>query len=138
MDFTGIPLFNMMQSKLKYHAANQSVLARNVANADTPGYRAQAMAAPDFASMMGKTGSASSMSVTSPMHMRPGMGKGGMSGNIRNRENTYELNPIGNNVVIEEEVMRVAENQAEYQKTLGIYKKSMELFRIAIGKSSGG
>lgn len=136
MDFVNIPLFKAMEQKLKYHSARQSELALNVSNVDTPGYRARDIKAPDFAAMMAGNHSASAMVMTSPMHIQPGMGKNGSFNKSEERENTYETNPIGNNVVIEEEMMKVAENQAEYQKILGIYKKSLEMFRIALGKGS--
>jgi flagellar basal-body rod protein FlgB len=137
VDFTNIPLFNMMQQKMKYHASRQAVLAQNVANVDTPGYHARELQMPDFNAALTSHMSAKSMAKTNPMHMGPdGGSKSGFS-KIKNRENTYELNPIGNNVVIEEEMMRVAENQSEYQKVLGIYRKSLDMFRIALGKGNG-
>jgi len=138
MDFGNIPLFEMMQQKLKYHASRQSVLAQNVANVDTPGYRAKDIKTPDFNAILSRHTSAKSMATTDRLHMQPGMGANGGFNKANDRENTYELNPIGNNVVIEEEVMRVAENQSEYQKVLGIYRKSLEMFKIALGRPSGG
>lgn len=135
MDFTAIPIFQVMQEKLKYHASRQALLAQNVANVDTPGYMAQDLKAPDFGAMLARQASASSLTVTNPRHIQPGMAGG--QGQQITRENSYELNPIGNNVTVEEEMMRVAENQSEYQKMLGIYKKSMDMFKIALGKSSG-
>lgn len=123
-----------MQQKMKYHAGRQAVLAQNVSNVDTPGYKAQDLVKPDFSAALTSHMSAKSMVTTNPMHMQPGGGGKGGSGKIAARENSYELNPIGNNVTIEEEMMRVAENQSEYQKVLGIYRKSIEMFRIALGK----
>lgn len=136
MDFGNIPLFQMMQQKLQYHGARQALLAKNVANLDTPGYRAQDMKSPDFEAMLSRQASAGSVATTNHMHIRPGM-ENGAAGKVILRGNTYELNPIGNNVVVEEEMMRVAENQSEYQKVLGIYRKSLEMFRIALGKAGG-
>jgi len=136
MDFVNIPLFEMMQQKMKYHASRQAVLAANVANVDTPGYHVKEMKSPDFKAIMSGHRSAGAMAVTNPLHMRPGGSNGGGS-KIKDRENTYELNPNGNNVVMEEEVMRVAENQAEYQKVLSIYRKSIDMFKIALGKGAG-
>ena len=138
MDFVNIPLFNMMQQKMKYHSGRQAELALNVSNVDTPNYRARDIKAPDFAAMMAGNRSAGAMVRTNSMHMQPGMGKNGALNASMERANTYEVNPIGNNVVIEEEVMRVAENQSEYQKVLGIYRKSLDMFKIALGKGGGG
>jgi len=137
MDYGQIPLFQMMQQKLQYHSMRQAELAKNVANVDTPGYLAGDIKAPDFKAMLAHNKSASSMVTTSSMHMQPGWGAGSGRPKASLRENTFELNPIGNNVVIEEEMAKVAENQSDYQKVLGIYRKSLELFRIALGKPSG-
>lgn len=137
MNFINIPLFNIMQQKLKYHAAEQAVLAQNVANADTPGYLAQDITPPDFSDMVRSAGGRLAMTTTNAGHMTMGSNNKNGVGRISQRENTYELNPIGNNVVIEEETMKVAQNQAEYQKTLSIYRKSIEMFRIALGRGAG-
>ncbi len=137
MDFDQIPLFSAMKSRLNYMSARQAVLAQNVANADTPGYRAMDVAAPDFKKMVGAASGQLPMYATNKNHIVPA---GGMPGNFASekRKTTDEENPTGNNVVIEEEMMKVAENQAEYQKVLGIYRKSIDLFKTAIGRPSGG
>lgn len=136
MDISKLPLFETMQSKLKAGSARQAVLAQNVANADTPGYKARDIEAQNFSSMLAQKSSLR-MATTNGKHMLGGGAS--ISGGSRTieRKSTYELNPIGNNVVIEEEMMKVAENQAEYQKTLSVYRKSIELFKIALGKGSG-
>jgi len=137
MNFVDIPIFEMMQQKMRYHASRQAVLAQNVANADTPHYLVRDLKQPDFSSVLSSHSSAASMTRTNALHMGPGgSGKGGF-GKAIDRETTYELNPNGNNVVIEEEVQRVAENQSEYQKMIGIYRKSIEMFKIALGKGQG-
>lgn len=141
MDFMGIPLFNVMKSKLGYLSERQTLLAQNVANADTPDYKAKDIAAPDFKAIATRLQSGTSnrmpMQLTSPKHLT-----GNATANTifiaENRPTTYEQNPNGNNVVVEEEMMRVAENQAEYQKVLGIYRKTVDMFKIAIGKPTGG
>lgn len=39
MAITDLPLFGMLKTKMRWHQARQSVLAQNIANADTPGFR---------------------------------------------------------------------------------------------------
>ena len=51
MDITKLPLFETMRERLSFLTARQSVLAENVANANTPGYEAKDVEAPDFAAM---------------------------------------------------------------------------------------
>ena len=140
MDFSGIPLFGVMKAKLGYISGRQAVLAQNVANADTPGYKARDIAQPDFKSiaknMQRQTAQKLPMRITDAQHVA---GKAGASAVFaaQKRPTTYELNPNGNNVVIEEEMMRVSENQAEYQKVTSLYRKSIDLFKIALGRPNG-
>ena len=143
MDFGSIPLFAMMRTKMQYAGARQSVLAENIANADTPGYKAKDIREPDFKSALASASAAQKlpralpMTITNAQHMGSGNGAAA-EGNpaVINRKSTYELNPTGNNVVLEEEMAEMADNQMEYQKILGMYRKTVDMFKTAIGKPS--
>jgi len=133
-----------MKTKLSYMSERQSLLAQNVANADTPDYKAKDVKAPDFGKMLktlntsgGKTVQKLQLATTSSGHLANGVGPQSEFKTIL-RPNTDELNPNGNNVAIEEEMSKVAENQAEYQKVLSLYSKTIGMFKIAIGNPSGG
>src|SRR5690606_787179 len=131
-----LPLVQLLQAKLKYGSARQAVLAQNVANADTPDYRARDVQAPDFKQIAINSSSkgqrARAMTLTDSQHIA-GFKPSNAYDSIK-RPTTNELNPNGNNVVIEEEMMNVAFNQAEYQRSLSMYKKMMDMMRIAIGR----
>lgn len=137
MDFSNITLFNAMKAKLDYLSARQAVLAQNVANADTPDYRAKDIAAPDFRALAGSgsTGSRLTMTTTSPAHVATAAMAGQFS--METRKKTNELNPNGNNVSIEEEMMLMAGNQAEYQKAMNLYGKTVAMFKTALGRGPG-
>lgn len=134
MDFSNIPLFSVMRGKMGYISERQGVLAQNVANADTPGYQAKDVAIPDFKKMVADTG-ALRMGTTSVKHLSGPAASTHFA--IINRVSTYERNPTENNVSIEEEMSKIAENQAEYQKVLNLYRKTLDMFKIAIGKPNG-
>ncbi|MEZ5692121.1 MAG: flagellar basal body rod protein FlgB [Rickettsiales bacterium] len=136
MSFTSVPIFDAMKAKLGYLSARQGVLAQNVANADTPDYKAKDLRTPDFRRTLSKELAHVPMETTNKKHLT-GSSSGHSKFRIVNRESTYELNPTGNNVSIEEEMSKVASNYMEYQKTINLYRKSVELFKIAIGKSNG-
>ncbi len=140
MDFAALPLFNILKAKLNYASERQSVLAQNVANADTPGYKAKDVQMPDFAKMMGGMGGQSAqnlpMARTSAGHIAPMSSTGSMK--LINRKMTDELNPNGNNVVIEEEMSKIAKNQGDYTTALNLYSKTISMFKTAIGSASGG
>lgn len=143
MDFSAIPLFDVMRTKLNYMSERQSVLAQNVANADTPGYQAMDIAEPDFKKIAASGGAAQNlrsnlpMTITDPKHIAHGATANG-DFKAEKRKSTYELNPNGNNVVIEEEMSKIAKNQADYQETLNLYGKWISMLKTAIGNSSTG
>lgn len=136
MNFSDISLFGAMKSKLSYLSERQAVLAQNVANADTPGYLAKDVQKPDFKQYMGKTNGSLPLATTNEKHISAKNISSSGSRTI-NRDSTYELNPNGNNVVIEEEMAKIADNQMEYQKTLNLYRKTVDMFKTAIGKTNG-
>lgn len=136
MDFGSIPLFGVMRSKMAYMSQRQIILAQNIANADTPGYQARDVQTPNFKKMVAGASGKLQMKTTNEKHFL-GLSGGTNNGRIIKRDSTYELNPNGNNVVIEEEMAKVAENQSEYQKVLSVYRKSVDMFKTAIGKTSG-
>ena len=52
MPITDIPILSMLRQRMEWHQERQRVLAENVANADTPNYRARDLAPPDFSHEM--------------------------------------------------------------------------------------
>jgi len=140
MDFSNITLFSLMKSKLEYLNERQNILAQNIANSNTPGYKARDVKEPDFKNMLrsAKNGSAQKlpMTVTDPNHMT-GM-RSQEEFKIVKDKFTDAQTPDGNNVIIEEEMSKMAMNQADYQKVLGMYGKAITMFKTAIGNTSGG
>jgi flagellar basal-body rod protein FlgB len=139
MDFSSIPLFSVMKEKLGYLSERQAVLAQNIANADTPGYKAMDVVEPDFARLVKgqSVGQSLKMTITSPGHIGHGVGAIGEFATEK-RKGTDELNPNGNNVSIEEEMAKAGLNQAEYQKVVGMYGKWITMFKVAIGNPNSG
>lgn len=137
MDYAHIPLFQLMQEKMRFHSARQSVLASNVANADTPGWQAHDLKTPDFKAMLAGASSAMQMSVTNPMHMHGGGGMGKGLYKTIERKSDYEINPDDNRVNVEEEIVKVSQNQSEYQVAVNLYRKTTDMFRTALGRSGG-
>jgi flagellar basal-body rod protein FlgB len=140
MDYLSLPIFQMMKAKMGYHSQRQALLAQNVANADTLGYKAMDIKKPDFKKMAAQMGAGPEanlhMARTSQGHIASTAGSGRYD--VIQRPTTYELNPTDNNVSIEEEMMKVADNQQEYQKAISLYSKTVDLLRTAIGRPNGG
>lgn len=137
MAITDIPLFSAIKTKMSWLQTRQTVLAENVANASTPGFRAREIA--DFKLPQQDHVATSARLVpvrTNPAHLGGGA-SGGLGGNqswgIDDAE-TFEVSPSGNSVVLEEEMMKVAETQLDYQMATGLYSRSMGLLKTALGR----
>ena len=48
---------------------------------------------------------------------------------------SYEVRPTGNAVNLEQEMMKVAANQMDYQAATALYTRSLSLIKTALGKS---
>ncbi len=136
MNYTDIPLLSLMKQKMNYLSARQGVLAQNIANADTPGFRAQDIKAPDFSAMVQQAGGMMPLARTDGKHL-PGGNANGSAFTPTARAVTFETNPNGNTVTLEEEVQKMAMNQMDYNQTLALYRKTADMFKTAIGRSGG-
>ena len=134
MDISGIPLFAMLRQRLGYLGERQRVIAQNVANADTPGYAPRDLKAFTFTAQVQ---SAAGMSMVQPAqtsvaHMPGGFKRLGGGGTFRavstaDSETTLD----GNGVVLEDQMIKMAEARMQYDAAIGFYQKSMALLRMA-------
>ena len=132
-------LMDALKTRMQWHQARQRVLAENVANADTPHYRAKDLAEPALpaavAAAAASTGGrmrtpAVGLAVTSQGHMTGG-------GDARFRvagKGDFEIRPSGNAVDLEEQMTKSAENQLDYQTVASLYQQSLGLLRTALGR----
>jgi flagellar basal-body rod protein FlgB len=47
----------------------------------------------------------------------------------------FEITPEGNSVILEEEMMKVAQNQIDHQMAASIYSRGMAILRTAVSRS---
>ena len=134
MAITDIPILSMLRTRLQWAQERQRVLAENVANSDTPNYRGRDLTAPKFEDPTQVTPAAVSnvsLTRTSDGHI----GGLGLSGSAFRTENSnYEVLPTGNAVNLEDEMMKVAATQMDYQAATALYTRSLNLLKIALGK----
>jgi flagellar basal-body rod protein FlgB len=130
MTVSDIPIFSMLRSRMQWHQERQKVLSENVANADTPKFRPRDLKPLDFGSQVQQAGQVRIAS-TDPAHIT-GANATGPFASAQN--NKYDVRPAGNAVSLEEEMMKVAANQMDYQAATSLYSRSMGLFRTALGK----
>lgn len=129
-----LPLLQQIRGRLGWLDERQRVIAQNVANADTPGYVARDLKAPsDFAAAL-QSGGGLQMTRTSAAHMAPpGQRARFDPTDAPDSETTLD----GNSVVVEEQMLKMAESRMAYDAAIGLYQKSMQMLRLAAKKPGG-
>ncbi|HVX98294.1 MAG TPA: flagellar basal body rod protein FlgB [Pseudorhodoplanes sp.] len=128
MAVSDTPILSMLRTRMQWHQERQRVLAENVSNADTPGFKPRDLAELDFERLPMTN---VSLAQTSPAHLS---GIGGGSRFNGDRQVGYETRPTGNAVQLEDEMLKVAANQMDYQAATALYTRSLGLLKIALGK----
>lgn len=133
MAITDLPLLGILKTKMHWHQARQSVLAQNIANADTPDFRPSDLEPMTATTAMRPSGVSSVAAVrTHAAHIAgPALSK---SPYARSDEKGWETTPVGNSVVLEEQMMKVSANQFDFQMASTLYAKSLGLLKTAIGR----
>jgi flagellar basal-body rod protein FlgB len=142
-----IPLFGMLKSRLGYLTERQKLVAQNVANADTPGYRPSDLKAYSFqASLMNQGAGAVyrggraaptsgvQMMETSAAHMAPSNAPSAWRATSgADSETTLD----GNAVSLEDQMMKMTDARTNYDAAISFYQKSMEMLRMASRRPGG-
>jgi|SRR5690348_4357558 len=131
MAITDIPILSLLRTRMQWHQARQRVLAENVANADTPNYRPRDLDPPKFDPLGPSHIAPLALARTEPGHLAGGATDAGQFPG--NRRDGYEIRPAGNAVNLEDEMMKVAANQMDYQAATALYSRSLGLLKIALG-----
>jgi flagellar basal-body rod protein FlgB len=121
MDLDKIQLMSMLATKMKYGSARQDAISQNIANVDTPGYKRQDIAKPDFKGMV--QSSMLKLETTDPQHL---------SGN--SSASTFKPYTTNDNVELDMEAIELMKNNSEFSKTTTTMKKFLALINEALGK----
>jgi len=134
-DPSSITVFSLMKARLQMLGERQKVIAENVANVSTPGFVPNDIDQAGFAAtlqrMSGKSSGAgrTQLLATEAGHMTP---KGGASLGIHSKASPDSESTLdGNAVVVEEQMMKIAETRMDFETMVGLYQKSLGLLRLA-------
>ncbi len=127
--FNKLEIFQMASALASHASARQNAVAQNVANADTPGYRARDLAS--FTETY-QTGAAPHLRATRPGHI--GAGASGYEPRMVTSEVPGTRSPNGNSVSLENEMVRGIEIKRQHDRALAIYRSSMGILRTALGR----
>lgn len=113
---------SLAELRLRWLERRQTVLAQNVANADTPGYVAR-----DVSPFGVALAASQAMSITDPLHLR-GTGAVGEARPRRERRSN-DIAPNGNSVSLDEQAMRIADTDQAHALALNLHRRWISLVR---------
>lgn len=113
-------LQNIVSAMASHAAQRHAVIAENIANSDTPGFKAKDLQ--PFSEVF-----KASQLDTKPMQ----------TGDFRvvELEGGDSYSPNGNSVSLEEQMMKSAETQNDHALALLLYRKSLSMMKMAVGKN---
>ena len=128
--FDRLEILSLARGLSAYSGARQSVLAENVANANTPGYRARDLV--DFNEAYRASDMQTSMKATRAGHLL-GDAEAGPGGTMVYDQVQGDL--TGNTVSVERELLRAAEIRSDHNRALSVYSASLDILRAAAGRA---
>lgn len=128
MDVTANSPVSLAERRLAWLDARQRLLAQNVANSDTPGFRPSD--AVPFQSLLQRHRAGAAMVATDARHLAPGSASAIAVQDRRVAERT----PNGNAVSLDQQAIRIAETDQAHALAMGLHRKYIGLFRMALGR----
>ena len=135
MTLATAPIFGMLEEKMNWLTQRQRVIAQNIANADTPQYRARDLQPLDFRRELGQNNFKFHLKRTHPAHM----GAPHHDYNFREEKalRSYEHAPMKNNVILEEQMMKLTAIQSDYRLATKVFTQYKNMYQMALGRPGG-
>ena len=125
--YQSLELFQTAIAMARHAGAGQATVARNIANADTPGFRAQQItpfaASYEAQAPAQRATRAGHMARDATSAIPPGL-----------QQAAEEASPNGNTVSLEEEMLNSVAISREHNRALAIYRHTMTVLRTSLGK----
>jgi flagellar basal-body rod protein FlgB len=129
--FSGVDALNRA---LDYHLQRHNVLAGNIANVDTPGFRPMELVRAGDA----ETGATSALLATSERHFTSASAGGALPDVIVREDRTAPAGADGNSVSLERESSKIAANDLRYEGAVRVVARQLALLRYAASDGTSG
>lgn len=124
-----IEYFRLAHAMASHAGTRQAVVAQNIANADTPGYKARDTAS--FAELLAAQDGGAGLRATRARHLHGAAGP--VAASIR--ETGQQNDPNGNGVSLEEEMLKAVEVKRQHDRAIAIYRSGLSVLRASLGRS---
>jgi flagellar basal-body rod protein FlgB len=130
----------LMSRKMAWLSQRTQILAENVANADSPGFKARDLKEVEFGKLVARELSgeqtAGTPTRTNAMHLASLAGDDAAAFDAEPEREPFETTISGNTVNIEQQMAKLGETQMAYQMVVDLYRKQIAMFRTALGRGS--
>ena len=123
-----LEIFQLAHGLAKNASTRQSVIAGNIANADTPGFRAKDVAS--FSDTY-RANAQDNLRATRPGHQLDAAANAQMP---RITDRPGPSSPNGNTVSLETETMEAVEIRHDHEMALSVYQTSLGILRTSLGR----
>ncbi len=132
MELKSMTLFQAVKKRMDWLAQRQEVLSQNIANADTPRYRARDLKSYNFKELLRRENTQLNVRVARDQHL-PGRRKRIRDFAEYKDRRPFETAPTGNSVILEEQMTKVGETGSNYKLATNLYRKHIGMLRMALG-----
>ncbi|HYN39484.1 MAG TPA: flagellar biosynthesis protein FlgB [Rhodospirillales bacterium] len=132
MDWSRTAPFGILKQRLDWLDLRHQVLARNIANADTPGYVASDVEPFRVRSAQGPAEGGVRLATTAPSHLTGTLARP-PTWAVRRDGDPVEATPNGNAVDLEDQMAKLNEVGSAHKLATQLYRKYLGLVRTAAG-----
>ncbi len=125
MKLDGISLFQLAADRMQWLSGRQTVIAENIANADTPGFRAR-----DVAPFAQYVDAAQSTRGDAPVAGQAGLEPQPKVTTVDSPD-SWSGSISGNTVVLEQQTVKAGETATQYRLAANLYRKAYQILTIA-------
>lgn len=125
----GIPSLDLLKARLKYGAKRQQIISANISNVDIP--HAVSMDLKPFSTALRDNANRLKLSRSSPKHFQ---GNDSSIVDLFPIKSLYGIEPKfnGNNINMQSELFKVNANNLEYQQTLAVYGRVLNMLKTVL------
>jgi len=129
--FDSLEIFSMANGLARHSGARQTLVARNIAHADTPGFRQRDLASFAESYRSGDVGGSTGLQRTRATHLQDHP----IAGEFRETVvKSVDSDPNGNSVSLETEILKTAEIRQQHEMALSVYRHGMNMLRTSLGR----
>jgi flagellar basal-body rod protein FlgB len=127
MDATHIGLLDLAERRMSWADQRQTVLAQNIANANTPGYKSRDLR--PFAAALAGAGGVTLVQ-TEPNHLAGTLAPASAA-EVKDRTQAHAID--GNAVGLDEQLVKLSSTESTHELVTAIYRTYIGMFRTALG-----